>query len=70
MGQITFSEAEHQNKTRREIFLERMGKLIPWSQMEYKVADYLAHLMTWWPRLHVQHIAPPLAHRPNRYLRM
>jgi hypothetical protein len=31
MGQITFSEAEYQNKklkTRREIFLERMDKLI------------------------------------------
>jgi hypothetical protein len=32
MDQITFSEAEYQNKkrkTRREIFLERMDKLIP-----------------------------------------
>jgi antitoxin component YwqK of YwqJK toxin-antitoxin module len=43
MGQITFSEAEYQNKkrqTRREIFLERMDKLIPWNQMEKKAAHY------------------------------
>jgi IS5 family transposase len=35
MDQITFSEAEYQNKkrkTRRELFLERMDKLIPWTQ--------------------------------------
>ena len=34
MDQITFSEAEYQTKkrkTRREIFLERMEKLIPWA---------------------------------------
>lgn len=32
MDQLTFSEAEYQNKnckTRREIFLERMDKLTP-----------------------------------------
>ena len=43
MGQITFSEAEYQNKkrkTRREIFLKRMDKLIPWKQLEKKVARY------------------------------
>lgn len=43
MDQITFSEAEYQNKkrkTRREIFLERMDKLIPWKQLEKKVARY------------------------------
>jgi IS5 family transposase len=43
MGQINFSEAEYQNKkrkTRREIFLERMDKLIPWNQLEKKVAHY------------------------------
>jgi hypothetical protein len=43
MNQLTFSEAEYQNKkhkTRREIFLERMGKLIPWKQMEKEVAHY------------------------------
>lgn len=43
MGQITFSEAEYQTrklKTRREMFLERMDKLIPWKQLEKKVARY------------------------------
>jgi hypothetical protein len=43
MGQITFSGAKYQNKkrkTRREIFLERMDKLIPWNQLEKKVAHY------------------------------
>ena len=43
MDQITVSEAEYQNKkrkTRREIFLERMDKLIPWKQLEKKVARY------------------------------
>ncbi len=43
MDQITFSEAEYQNKkrkTRREVFQERMDKLIPWKQLEKKVARY------------------------------
>jgi len=43
MDQMTFSEAEYQNKkrkTRREIFLDRMDKLIPWKQLEKKVARY------------------------------
>ena len=43
MDQLTFSEAEYQNKkrkTRREIFLERMDKLIPWSQMDNRVANH------------------------------
>ena len=41
MGQMTFSEAEYQNKkhkTRCEILLERMDKLVPWNQLEKKVA--------------------------------
>lgn len=40
MDQITFSDAEYQTKkrkTRRELFLERMGRLIPWTQLEKKV---------------------------------
>lgn len=43
MDQMTFSEAEYQNKkrkTRREIFLERMEKLIPWKQLERKITRY------------------------------
>ena len=43
MDQITFSEAEYQTKkgkTRGEIFLERMDKLISWKRLEKKVARY------------------------------
>jgi hypothetical protein len=43
MDQITFSEAAYQNKkpkTCREIFLERMDKLILRKQLEKKVACY------------------------------
>src|SRR5690606_3933950 len=43
MDQITFSEAEYQTKkrkTRREIFLDLMDNLIPWKQLEKKVARY------------------------------
>ncbi|WP_198555971.1 hypothetical protein [Halomonas sp. MES3-P3E] len=43
MDQLTFSEAEYQNKkrkARREPFLDRMSKLIPWSQLEKKVVRY------------------------------
>ncbi len=43
MDQITFSEAEYHNKKhqiRRAVFLERMDKLIPWKQLEKKVARY------------------------------
>src|SRR5690606_40773267 len=43
MDQITFSEAEYQTKkrkTRREIFLDRLDNLIPWKQLEKKVARY------------------------------
>ncbi len=43
MDQLSFSEAKCQNKkrkTRREIFLERMDKLIPWNQMGEKVTRY------------------------------
>jgi len=43
MDKITFSEAEYQakkRKARREIFLERMDKLIRWKQLEKKIARY------------------------------
>lgn len=43
MDQMTFSEAEYQtnkHKIRREIFLERMDKLIPWRHFEQKLARY------------------------------
>jgi IS5 family transposase len=45
MDQISFSEAEAEYETkkrkmRREIFLEQVGKLIPWAQLKKKVARY------------------------------
>jgi len=52
MDQITFSEAEYQTKkrkTRREIFLERMDKLLPWKQLEKKVARYYPKGQNEWP---------------------
>lgn len=41
MSQLTFSEAEYntkKRKIRREKFLERMEKLIPWEKLEQQVA--------------------------------
>ena len=43
MSQLTFSEAEFVNKkhkTCREIFLQRMDKLIPWARLEKKIAKH------------------------------
>lgn len=43
MSQLTFAEAEFENKkhtTRREVFLQRMDKLIPWSRLEKKIAKH------------------------------
>lgn len=43
MSQITFAEAEYANKkkkTRREVFLEKMDKLIPWKKLEKKLSKY------------------------------
>ncbi|MCX2836409.1 hypothetical protein SAMN05660479_03332 [Microbulbifer thermotolerans] len=37
MSQLTFSEAEYaimKRKTRRELFLEKLDKLLPWKQLE------------------------------------
>lgn len=45
MSQLTFAEAEYDNKkhkTRRELFLERMEGLIPWKRLEKKVSRYYA----------------------------
>ena len=41
MSQLTFAEAEYENKkrkTRRELFVERMEALIPWKGLEKQVA--------------------------------
>ena len=43
MSQLTFAEAEYQNKkrkTRRELFLEKMDGLIPWAKLEKKLRKY------------------------------
>lgn len=43
MDQLSFSEAEYnakKRKTRRELFLERMDKLIPWKNLEKKIQKY------------------------------
>ncbi|GAB3104403.1 hypothetical protein GCM10027217_27820 [Pseudomaricurvus hydrocarbonicus] len=38
MSQLTFAEAEYEGKTRREKFLERMDKLIPWEKLERQLS--------------------------------
>ena len=43
MIQLTFAEAEYQNKkrkTRREIFLEKMDAIIPWKRLENRAAKH------------------------------
>ncbi len=45
MNQLSFSEAEYthkKRKTRREKFPEQMDKLIPWKQLEKKIARHYA----------------------------
>lgn len=45
MDQLSFSEAEYaqkRKKTRRELFLEKMDKLIPWNQLEKAIRRYYA----------------------------
>lgn len=46
MSQLTFAEAEYEGKkrkTRREKFLERMDKLIPWEKLERQLAKKYAN---------------------------
>ena len=43
MSQLTFAEAEYQykkRKTRRELFLEKMDALIPWTKLEKKLRKH------------------------------
>ncbi|AFT71442.1 Transposase, IS4 family [Alloalcanivorax dieselolei B5] len=45
MSQLTFAEAEYEQKkrkTRREVFLEKLDKLLPWSSLETAIAKYYA----------------------------
>ena len=43
MEQATFAELEHDSKrrrTRREIFLEKMDRLIPWERLEERIEPF------------------------------
>ena len=43
MDRASFSELEHDMKkrrTRREAFLEKMDKLIPWGRLEERIAPF------------------------------
>lgn len=45
MDQLSFSEAEYaqkKKKTRREVFLEKMERLIPWNQLDKTIRRYYA----------------------------
>jgi len=45
MSQISFAEAEYENKrrkTRRELFLEEIDQLIPWKKLESQVKRHYA----------------------------
>ena len=43
MAQASFSELEHdlkKRRTRRELFLERMDKLVPWERLERRIEPF------------------------------
>ena len=43
MGQRTFADVDYESKkrkTRREVFLERMDRLIPWEELEVRIRPY------------------------------
>ena len=43
MGQRTFADVDYESKkrkTRREVFLERMDRLIPWEELEERIRPY------------------------------
>ncbi len=43
MGQRTFADVDYESKkrkTRREVFLERMDRLIPWEELEARIRPY------------------------------
>ena len=43
MEQATFSELEHDSKrrrTRREVFLEKMDRLVPWERLEKRIEPF------------------------------
>ena len=43
MEQATFAELEHDSKrrrTRREVFLEKMDRLVPWERLEKRMEAF------------------------------
>lgn len=67
MSQLTFAEAEYDNKkrkTRREVFLDKLDQLLPWKALESTIAVYYASNKTGRPayplpsmlRIHVMQV--------------
>ena len=45
MAQANFAELEHdlkKRRTRRELFLEKMDKLVPWERLERRIEPFYA----------------------------
>ena len=45
MAQASFAELEHdlkKRRTRRELFLEKMDKLVPWERLERRIEPFYA----------------------------
>ena len=45
MAQSSFAELEHdlkKRRTRRELFLEKMDKLVPWERLERRIEPFYA----------------------------
>ena len=43
MAQASFAELEHdlkKRRTRRELFLEKMDKLVPWERLEQRIEPF------------------------------
>ena len=43
MAQASFAELEHdlkKRRTRRELFLEKMDKLVPWERLERRIEPF------------------------------
>ncbi|HKM37474.1 MAG TPA: hypothetical protein VJY83_07555 [Thiopseudomonas sp.] len=52
MNQLTFAEAEYQNKkgkTRREIFLEKVETIIPWKRLRNRATKHYSKGETGFP---------------------
>ena len=71
MAQASFAELEHdlkKRRTRRELFLEKMDKLVPWERLERRIEPFYAKAGRGrrpYP-LSVIALAPSLRWRPTR----